>query len=196
MCDDAGAQDAPFVPTVTAISSTPDFQWMVQPTIITSVSPRLGGKQANEAQSSHQATPKEGGSKGKNAGKKGKTEQVGFRSGSRLPAIGRGSRRCNIYICQSGFFVCNSSIVHTPLVPRAGCEPSFGARFIFRSQQVCNNGLFLGALQRNMLLPFFKGCIGGGGSSSGDETAASFKAITELFPLHASCLQRRRRRRG
>lgn len=78
MCDDASAQDAPFVPTVTAISSTPDFQWMVQPTIITSVSLRLGGKQANEAQSSHQATPKEGGSKGKNAGKKGKTEQVGF----------------------------------------------------------------------------------------------------------------------
>ncbi len=71
-------QDTPFVPTVTAISSTPDFQWMVQPTIITSVSPSLGSKQANEAQSSHQATPKEGGNKGKNAVRKGKTEQVGF----------------------------------------------------------------------------------------------------------------------
>lgn len=71
-------QDTPFVPTVTAISSTPDFQWMVQPTIITSVSPSLGSKQANEPQSSHQATPKEGGNKGKNAVRKGKTEQVGL----------------------------------------------------------------------------------------------------------------------
>ncbi|XP_075874326.1 protein c-Fos-like isoform X2 [Nelusetta ayraudi] len=75
-CEDASVRDAPFVPTVTAISSTPDFQWMVQPTIITSVSPCLGGKQANEPQSSHQATPKEGGSKGKNAGKKGRAEQL------------------------------------------------------------------------------------------------------------------------
>lgn len=92
VCPDASAQDAPFVPTVTAISSTPDFQWMVQPTIIASVSPSPGGKQANEAPSSHQATPKEGGSKRKNAGKKGKAEQVGS-LGSRLPAIGRSGRR-------------------------------------------------------------------------------------------------------
>lgn len=70
-------EDTPFVPTVTAISSTPDFQWMVQPTIITSISPSLGSKQANEPRSSHQATPKAGGSKGKNAARKGKTEQVG-----------------------------------------------------------------------------------------------------------------------
>lgn len=67
----------PFVPTVTAISTTPDLQWMVQPTIITSVSPSLGSKQANEVQSSHQATPKVGGSRGKNTGRKGKIEQVG-----------------------------------------------------------------------------------------------------------------------
>ncbi|XP_072221135.1 protein c-Fos-like [Leuresthes tenuis] len=73
---DMSAQDTPFVPTVTAISSTPDFQWMVQPTIITSVSPSLGSKQANEAQSSQQATPKAGGNKGKNAVRKGKTEQL------------------------------------------------------------------------------------------------------------------------
>uniref|UniRef100_A0A3Q2GRD9 V-fos FBJ murine osteosarcoma viral oncogene homolog Aa n=3 Tax=Cyprinodon variegatus TaxID=28743 RepID=A0A3Q2GRD9_CYPVA len=73
---DMSAQDNPFVPTVTAISSTPDFQWMVQPTIITSVSPSLGSKQANEPQSSHKATPKAGGSKGKNAARKGKTEQL------------------------------------------------------------------------------------------------------------------------
>lgn len=70
-------EDAPFVPTVTAISSTPDFQWMVQPAIITSVSPSLGNKQANELQSSNKATPKTGGNKGKTAVRKGKAEQVG-----------------------------------------------------------------------------------------------------------------------
>ncbi|XP_058471974.1 protein c-Fos [Solea solea] len=69
-------EDTPFVPTVTAISSTPDFQWMVQPTIITSISPSLGCNQANEPQSSHQTTPKAGGNKGKNAARKGKPEQL------------------------------------------------------------------------------------------------------------------------
>uniref|UniRef100_A0A665WFN4 V-fos FBJ murine osteosarcoma viral oncogene homolog Aa n=1 Tax=Echeneis naucrates TaxID=173247 RepID=A0A665WFN4_ECHNA len=64
VCQDMSVEDTPFVPTVTAISSTPDFQWMVQPTIITSVSP------------SHRATPKAGGNKGKNAVRKGKTEQL------------------------------------------------------------------------------------------------------------------------
>uniref|UniRef100_A0A673BIX7 V-fos FBJ murine osteosarcoma viral oncogene homolog Aa n=1 Tax=Sphaeramia orbicularis TaxID=375764 RepID=A0A673BIX7_9TELE len=76
LCQNMSVEDTPFVPTVTAISSTPDFQWMVQPTIITSVSPSLGGKQANEPQSSKQATPKTGGNKGKNAVRKGKTEQL------------------------------------------------------------------------------------------------------------------------
>ncbi|XP_036065820.1 proto-oncogene c-Fos isoform X2 [Oryzias melastigma] len=75
VCQDA-PQDTAFVPTVTAISSTPDFQWMVQPTIITSVSLSLGRKQANEPQSSRQATPKAGGNKGKNAARKGKAEQL------------------------------------------------------------------------------------------------------------------------
>ena len=77
ICQDMSAQDAAFVPTVTAISSTPDFQWMVQPTIITSVSPYPGSKQTNEPQSSHQATPKAGRNKAKNAARKGKAEQVG-----------------------------------------------------------------------------------------------------------------------
>uniref|UniRef100_A0A665WFJ0 V-fos FBJ murine osteosarcoma viral oncogene homolog Aa n=1 Tax=Echeneis naucrates TaxID=173247 RepID=A0A665WFJ0_ECHNA len=76
VCQDMSVEDTPFVPTVTAISSTPDFQWMVQPTIITSVSPSLGSRQANEPQSSHRATPKAGGNKGKNAVRKGKTEQL------------------------------------------------------------------------------------------------------------------------
>uniref|UniRef100_A0AAY4BML2 BZIP domain-containing protein n=1 Tax=Denticeps clupeoides TaxID=299321 RepID=A0AAY4BML2_9TELE len=51
-----------FVPTVTAISTTPDLQWMVQPTVITSVSPSPGRAQP--------AKP------GKGAPRKGKGEQV------------------------------------------------------------------------------------------------------------------------
>ncbi|XP_061552318.1 protein c-Fos [Phycodurus eques] len=69
--------DIAFVPTVTAISSSPDFQWMVQPTIITSVSPSPGCERANEPQSSRQATPiREGRNKGKNAARKAKAEQL------------------------------------------------------------------------------------------------------------------------
>uniref|UniRef100_W5L520 V-fos FBJ murine osteosarcoma viral oncogene homolog Aa n=1 Tax=Astyanax mexicanus TaxID=7994 RepID=W5L520_ASTMX len=62
----------PFVPTVTAISTTPDLQWMVQPTIVTSVSPSPGRAAANEAQSSL----KTHGGKGKSASRKGKVEQL------------------------------------------------------------------------------------------------------------------------
>ncbi|XP_055029216.2 protein c-Fos [Misgurnus anguillicaudatus] len=50
-----------FVPTVTAISSTRDLQWMVQPTIITSVS---------------RAKTKTAGGKSKSAGGKSKSEQL------------------------------------------------------------------------------------------------------------------------
>lgn len=175
-------EDTPFVPTVTAISSTPDFQWMVQPTIITSVSPSLGSKQANEPQSSQQATPKEGGNKGKNAFKKGKAEQVGL-SGSPLPDDGQSSLWCGF---RSLCFPAFSPIVH-----------SLGSQFIFRSHRVCNNGLFLDALQGNMRLPFFKGCAGDGFSKlEADEMAGFSRAITELFLFPPSCLQRRKRRKG
>ncbi|XP_016387332.1 proto-oncogene c-Fos isoform X2 [Sinocyclocheilus rhinocerous] len=58
-----------FVPTVTAISSTPDLQWMVQPTIITSVSPCLG-----RAESSEPAKSKPAGNKGKCAARKSKSK--------------------------------------------------------------------------------------------------------------------------
>ncbi|XP_052435770.1 protein c-Fos-like [Carassius gibelio] len=60
-----------FVPTVTAISSTPDLQWMVQPTIITSVSPSPG-----RAESSEPAQSKAAGSKGKSSARKSKGEQL------------------------------------------------------------------------------------------------------------------------
>ncbi|KAM8833901.1 protein c-Fos [Synchiropus picturatus] len=65
----SSAEEA-FVPTVTVISSTPDLQWMVQPTIITSVSPSLS------RQRSHKAAPKSGGGKSKNAARKAKAEQL------------------------------------------------------------------------------------------------------------------------
>ncbi|XP_059375453.1 protein c-Fos-like [Carassius carassius] len=80
-CSSAGDKptDAPmdsstqgsFVPTVTAISSTPDLQWMVQPTIITSVSPSLG-----RAESSEPTKSKAAGTKGKCAARKSKGEQL------------------------------------------------------------------------------------------------------------------------
>ncbi|KAL2099450.1 hypothetical protein ACEWY4_005930 [Coilia grayii] len=66
---------ASFAPTVTTISSTPDLQWMVQPTI-TSVSPSLGRAQTNEAQNSIASTPKLGVIKGKNSTRKGKNERL------------------------------------------------------------------------------------------------------------------------
>ncbi|XP_041927994.1 proto-oncogene c-Fos isoform X1 [Alosa sapidissima] len=66
--------EVPFAPTVTAISTTPDLQWMVQPTIITSVSPSLGRAQTNETQNSVSATPKAGSNKGKHSSRKGKNE--------------------------------------------------------------------------------------------------------------------------
>lgn len=177
-------EEAPFVPTVTAISSTPDFQWMVQPTIITSVSPSLGSKQANEPQSSHQATPKEGGNKGKNAVKKGKAEQVGW-SGSPLPDGGQSS------------LLCTFRVLYFPASARLRRAPSIGSQFIFRSHRVCNNGLFLEALQGNMRLPFFKGFAGDGLSRlETDETAGFSGAITELFSFPSSCLRRRKRKKG
>ncbi|XP_067312376.1 protein c-Fos [Pseudorasbora parva] len=55
-----------FVPTVTAISSTPDLQWMVQPTIITS---------EGRAESNEPGKTKSAGNKGKCA-RKSKSEQL------------------------------------------------------------------------------------------------------------------------
>ncbi|XP_051579218.1 protein c-Fos-like [Myxocyprinus asiaticus] len=69
-CVDAESSGS-FVPTVTAITSTPDLQWMVQPTIITSVSPSLGRAESNEP-----AKTKTAGNKGKCAARKGKSEQL------------------------------------------------------------------------------------------------------------------------
>ncbi|XP_023684007.1 protein c-Fos-like isoform X2 [Paramormyrops kingsleyae] len=73
---DMDVAGTPFVPTVTAISTTPDLQWMVQPTMITSVSPSLGSSQTYKVRSSNQPAPKAGGSKGPTTGRKGKNEPL------------------------------------------------------------------------------------------------------------------------
>ena len=82
LCQDMDTQSDSFIPTVTAIATTPDFQWMVQPTIITSVSANLSSKPANSVQSSPRAASKVGGTKGKNSARKGKAEQVSQDQGS------------------------------------------------------------------------------------------------------------------
>lgn len=69
---DREALAAPFVPTVTAISTSPDLQWMVQPTIITSVSPSATRPETGET------AAKRSGAKAKNTARKGKVEQVGY----------------------------------------------------------------------------------------------------------------------
>ncbi|KAK2843599.1 hypothetical protein Q7C36_011814 [Tachysurus vachellii] len=63
---DREAPVAPFVPTVTAISTSPDLQWMVQPTIITSVSASATRPETGES------AAKRNGAKEKNAARKGK----------------------------------------------------------------------------------------------------------------------------
>lgn len=69
---DHEAPVAPFVPTVTAISTSPDLQWMVQPTIITSVSPSASRPETGET------AAKRSGAKAKNITRKEKGEQVGY----------------------------------------------------------------------------------------------------------------------
>ncbi|XP_036397982.1 proto-oncogene c-Fos-like isoform X3 [Megalops cyprinoides] len=74
LCTEIDVSGVSFVPTVTAISTTPDLQWMVQPTMITSVSPSVGTAQTYKAQSSAQTT-KASASRGQTTARKGKTEQ-------------------------------------------------------------------------------------------------------------------------
>ncbi|XP_064184283.1 protein c-Fos-like [Anguilla rostrata] len=75
LCTEIDISGGPFVPTVTAISTTPGLQWMVQPTMITSVSPSVGTLQTYKAQSSAQVT-KASASRGHTTARKGKTEQL------------------------------------------------------------------------------------------------------------------------
>ncbi|KAJ8408037.1 hypothetical protein AAFF_G00262650 [Aldrovandia affinis] len=69
-CSEIDASGSPFVPTVTAISTTPDLQWMVQPTMITSIA------QSHKELSSMQGTHKAGGGRGQTTVRKAKNEQL------------------------------------------------------------------------------------------------------------------------
>ncbi|XP_074541345.1 protein c-Fos [Halichoeres trimaculatus] len=63
-----------FVPTVTAISTSPDLKWMVQPTVITSVSPSSRAK--SRSQSKNQASSSAGVNKAKPCNRKGTKDKV------------------------------------------------------------------------------------------------------------------------
>lgn len=68
----ADTRTGSFVPTVTAISSSPDLSWMVQPTVITSVSPSSSRAKAKNKSHSSSSGPAK---KAKSNNRKGHKEQ-------------------------------------------------------------------------------------------------------------------------
>lgn len=82
-CTDLAASSASFVPTVTAISTSPDLQWLVQPTLISSVAPSQSrghpygvSAAAPTTSYSRPAVLKAPGGRGQSIGRRGKVEQV------------------------------------------------------------------------------------------------------------------------
>ncbi|KAJ7345014.1 hypothetical protein JRQ81_000964 [Phrynocephalus forsythii] len=81
-CTDLAASSGTFVPTVTAISTSPDLQWMVQPTLISSVAPSQNrshpyGLPAPQPTAYARAgVVKTAGSRGQSIGRRGKVEQL------------------------------------------------------------------------------------------------------------------------
>ncbi|NXY72729.1 FOS protein, partial [Glareola pratincola] len=81
-CTDLAVSSANFVPTVTAISTSPDLQWLVQPTLISSVAPSqsrghpYGVSAPAPAAYSRPAVLKAPGGRGQSIGRRGKVEQV------------------------------------------------------------------------------------------------------------------------
>ncbi|XP_039981667.1 proto-oncogene c-Fos-like [Xiphias gladius] len=63
-----------FVPTVTAISTSPDLRWMVQPTVISSVSPSSGRAKTKSHGATRPPSPA-GANKAKPSSRKGQREQ-------------------------------------------------------------------------------------------------------------------------
>ncbi|NXM62218.1 FOS protein, partial [Illadopsis cleaveri] len=80
-CTDRSASSASFVPTVTAISTSPDLQWLVQPTLISSVAPSqsrghpYGVSAPAPTTYSRPAVLKAPGGRGQSIGRRGKVEQ-------------------------------------------------------------------------------------------------------------------------
>ncbi|KAJ4929180.1 hypothetical protein JOQ06_004796 [Pogonophryne albipinna] len=60
-----------FVPTVTAISTSPGLMWMVQPTVITSVSPSAAGREKTKTHGSSKSSSPAGAKKTKPSNRKG-----------------------------------------------------------------------------------------------------------------------------
>ncbi|KAM4777596.1 protein c-Fos isoform 1-T1 [Cyanocitta cristata] len=81
-CTDLAASSASFVPTVTAISTSPDLQWLVQPTLISSVAPSqsrghpYGVSAPAPTTYSRPAVLKAPGGRGQSIGRRGKVEQL------------------------------------------------------------------------------------------------------------------------
>lgn len=81
-CADLAVSSASFVPTVTAISTSPDLQWLVQPTLISSVAPSqsrghpYGVSAPAPAAYSRPAVLKAPSGRGQSIGRRGKVEQV------------------------------------------------------------------------------------------------------------------------
>ncbi|XP_019407828.1 PREDICTED: proto-oncogene c-Fos [Crocodylus porosus] len=81
-CTDLAASSANFVPTVTAISTSPDLQWLVQPTLISSVAPSqtrahpYGVPAAPAGAYSRAPVVKAAGGRGQSIGRRGKVEQL------------------------------------------------------------------------------------------------------------------------
>lgn len=68
-----------FVPTVTAVSTSPDLRWMVQPTVNTSVSPPSGrakNRSRGAAHASSSISTTAGANKAKTSSRKGQRSQV------------------------------------------------------------------------------------------------------------------------
>ena len=79
VCAETGASSSTFVPTVTAISTSPDLQWMVQPTVLTSDTPSPGRNQPRKVHGALQSSHRAGGCKRQSTGKKEHKKQVLFK---------------------------------------------------------------------------------------------------------------------
>lgn len=72
---DLTASSASFIPTVTAISTSPDLQWMVQP-LISSVAPSNRAHPYSPSPAYSRPAMKSAASKAHNSNKRGRMEQV------------------------------------------------------------------------------------------------------------------------
>ncbi|XP_043929848.1 proto-oncogene c-Fos [Protopterus annectens] len=80
-CTDLSVSSSNFVPTVTAISTSPDLQWLVQPTLVSSVAPSQSRVHPYSISASNNVYSRSGvlktpAGRGQSTGRRGKTEQL------------------------------------------------------------------------------------------------------------------------